>query len=138
FAIECNNEAWRLLESASPSSDEIDRMIHLAHASCFHWLNAGDLLNHLRAQNLLATAYTKANMPTCAVRHAERCLELSREAGEKQTAFDRAMVHGCAAKAFRLAGRASDASKHDALLLDLMKKLESDEQMLVEKLYLSK
>ena len=37
-------------------------MIHAAHGACFHWLAAGDLLNHLRAQCLLATAYAKAGL----------------------------------------------------------------------------
>lgn len=136
FAVECNNQAWPHVEAAELARDEIDQMIHLAHASCFHWLHAGDLLNHLRAQNLLASAYIKANLPTCAVRHAERCLELSEEAGNKQTAFDRAMAHGCAAGAFRLAGKINDAEKHQAIVMDLIKNLDIDERTLVEKLYL--
>lgn len=135
FAVECNNQAWALVEAAELARAEIDQMIHLAHASCFHWLHAGDLLNHLRAQNLLASGYIKANLPTCAVRYAERCLELSEEAEDKQTTFDRAMVNGCAASAFRLAGRTEESTKHRAMMLELMKSLEADERALVEKLY---
>ncbi len=136
FAVELNNLGWSLVESSALSRDEIDRMIHAAHGACFHWLHAGDLLNHLRAQNLLATVYVKAILPTIAARHAERCLELSGEAGDKQTPFDRAMVHGCAASAFRLAGRLNDAEKNRLLTMDLVKSLDPDDRALVEKLYL--
>jgi tetratricopeptide (TPR) repeat protein len=109
FAVELNNLSWDLVEADHITPADAERMIHAAHAACFHWLEAGDLLNHLRAQCLLATAYTKAGLRESAVRHAERCLNLSTQASDRQTAFDRAMAHGCAAAAFKLAGRLEDA-----------------------------
>lgn len=105
FAVELNNESWGLVEAAERSPADVERMIHAAHGACYHWLHVGDLLNHLRAQCLLATAYAKANLVEPAVRHAEKCLQLSEEAGEKQTAFDRATAYGCAANAYKLAGQ---------------------------------
>ncbi len=109
FAIELNNRAWDLLEKADRTADETEQMIHAAHAACFHWLQVGDLLNHLRAQNLLATVYAKAGMGEAATRHAEKCLALSKEAGDKQSPFDLAVVHGCAAAAYRAAGQTAKA-----------------------------
>ena len=52
------------------------------------------VLNHLRAQCLIATAYAKASLAEAAVRHAEKCLALGAAAGERQAPFDRAMAHG--------------------------------------------
>jgi hypothetical protein len=49
FAVEPNNLAWDLAEMANRSPDNTERMIHAAHAACFHWLEAGNVLNHLRA-----------------------------------------------------------------------------------------
>jgi hypothetical protein len=109
FAVELNNLAWDLVEAAERSPADVERMIHAAHGACFHWLEVGDLLNHLRAQCLLATAYAKAGLADAAVRHAERCLGLSTEAGDRQTALDRATAHGCASLAFAMAGRTDDA-----------------------------
>lgn len=109
FAIELNNLAWDLLEKADRSAAETERMIHAAHGACFHWLQVGDLLNHLRAQNLLATVYVRAGLAEAAVRHAEKCLALSAEACEKQSPFDLAVVHGCAAAAYRAAGQTTQA-----------------------------
>lgn len=109
FAIELNNLAWDLLEKSDRTPDETERMIHAAHAACFHWLQVGNLLNHLRAQNLLATVYARAGHAEAAVQHAEKCLALSHEAGAQQSPFDLATVHGCLAAAYRTAGRTAEA-----------------------------
>jgi len=109
FAVELNNQAWDLLEKPDRTPAEIERMIHAAHAACFHWLQVGDLLNHLRAQCLLATVYARTGLGEAAVRHAEKCLALSAEAGDTQTAFDRATAHGCAAAAYRANGQSAKA-----------------------------
>jgi tetratricopeptide (TPR) repeat protein len=109
FAVELNNQAWDLLEKIDRSADDTERMIHAAHAACFHWLQVGNLLNHLRAQNLLATVYARAGHAEAAVRHAEKCLALSHEAGAQQSPFDLATVHGCLAAAYRVAGRPAPA-----------------------------
>jgi hypothetical protein len=109
FAVELNNIAWQIAEAPERSASDAERMIHAAHGACFHWLEAGNVVNHLRAQCLLATAYTKAGLAEAAIRHAQRCLTLSGEAAEQQTAFDRATAHGCASAAYALAGRLIDA-----------------------------
>ena len=110
FAVDLNNQAWDLLDKSDRTADETERMIHAAHAACLHWLHAGDMLNHLRAQNLLATVYARAGLGEAAVHHAEKCLALSRQAGETQTPFDLATSHGCAALAYRVAGKSSQAA----------------------------
>jgi hypothetical protein len=109
FATELNNLAWDLVEAEKRSPADVERMIHAAHGACFHWLEAGDLLNHLRAECLLATAYAKGGLGEAAVHHAQRCLGLSADAGQRQTAFDRASAHGCASLAFVVAGRMDEA-----------------------------
>jgi tetratricopeptide (TPR) repeat protein len=131
FAIELNNQAWDLLEAPQRSPREAERMIHAAHAACFHWLEAGDLLNHLRAQCLLATAYHKVGIAEAAVGHAQRCLALSGEAGDTQSAFDRATAHGCAAIAFASAGRIEDAQAEYKLALSATERFADPSEMAV-------
>src|SRR5687767_5369582 len=111
FAVECNNLGWDLVESPGRprKPEQTDRMIHAAHAACFHWLHAGTPLNHLRALCLLVTAYAAAGRAGEAVRHAEACLALVGQLTEPPTDFDLATAHGCAANAFALAGRHDDA-----------------------------
>ena len=135
FAVEFNNQAWDLLEKPDRTADQTERMIHVAHAACFHWLQAGNLLNHLRAQCLLATVYARAGLGEAAVRHAEKCLALSSEAGETQTPFDLATAHGCAVVAYRSARKSSlvDASK--LLAIAAADKLTEDDRAVFNSLY---
>jgi hypothetical protein len=136
FAIELNNLAWDLVEKEPRTPEDRELMIHAAHASCYHWLQAGTLLNHERAECLLATAYTAAGLPEAAVRHAERCLELSRENGDSQTPFDLATAHGCAAKAYAAAGKDEQAARHYSEALTHVASFEHPEDRQVfDKLY---
>ena len=50
-------------------------MLHAAHASRFHWLSAGDVVNWLRGDWLLARVYAVLNHPSLALRFARLCLE---------------------------------------------------------------
>jgi hypothetical protein len=136
FAVELNNLAWDLVEATTLSEAQAQRMIHAAHAACYFWLEAGDVLNHLRAQNLLATAYAKAGLGERAVYHAETCVELSLEAGDRQTDFDRAVAYGCAALAYRVAGKTELAEKYFPLARELAWKLrDADEKSVFDRLY---
>ena len=136
FAVELNNLAWDLVETATLSEAQAQRMIHAAHAACYFWIEAGDLLNHLRAQNLLATAYAKAGRGEAAVYHAEKCVDLSLEAGDTQTDFDRAVAYGCADSACRAAGKIELARNYRAQAVELSRKLtDADEKSVFDRLY---
>jgi hypothetical protein len=136
FAVELNNVAWELVEAPQRSPEEIERMIHAAHGACYFWLQGGDLLNHLRAQCLLATAYHAAGMGREAVRHAERCLEMSQEAGDRQTAFDRATAHGCASRAYALSNHFGSARRHYELAKAAAAGFtDAEEKQVFERLY---
>ncbi len=136
FAVEFNNEAWRLIEAERRSAEEVERLIHLAHASTLHWLEAGGPVNHLRGQVLLATAYAAAGDGAAAVRHAERCLTLSQQVGDEQTAFDRATAHGCAANAYALVDRPDEARMQHELARQAAARFDHpSETEVFEKLY---
>ena len=136
FAVEANNLGWDLAAAATRSAADDERMIHAAHAACFHWLAVGTLLNHLRAQTLLATAYTRANLADSAVRHAQRCLDLSHELGVTQSAFDRAAAHGCASAAFKIAGRRDESLAEYALALRAAQTFEDgDDRTVFDQLF---
>ena len=97
FAVEFNNRAWELVELPTRSPEQTAAMLDAAHAAGAHWREVGDVLNHLRAQCLLATAYASANEGAAAERHARQCLALLTDAGERATPWDHATAHGCAA-----------------------------------------
>ena len=136
FAVELNNLAWDLVEADARSAADAERMIHASHASCLHWLEVGDTLNHLRAQCLLATAYAKAGLGEAALRHAEKCLALGQEIEGRMTPFDRATAHGCAALAYAIAGKADDARREHQLATSAAASLDDPaDAALVHRLY---
>jgi hypothetical protein len=135
FAIECNNQAWDLVEKFSRTADETQQMIHAAHASVLHWQAAGNALNRQRGENLLATVYAAAGVPKAAVWHAERCLLLSVQNAKEETPFDRATALGCAAKAHALAGDVAQADRLRTLAKAAAEALDAEDRGVFEKLY---
>jgi hypothetical protein len=135
FAIELNNLAWDLLENESRSAEDAERMVHAAHASVHHWLQVGTALNHQRGQCLLATAYAAAQLPEAAVRHAERCLALSRQNGAEQTPFDLATAYGSAAQAYAAMGNQAKAQALYSKSREYVAALDSADQAVFSKLY---
>ncbi len=138
FAIELNNLSWSLIEAESRTGEEEERMIHAAHASLYHWLHAGDSLNHLRAQCLVTTAYLTAGWPETASRCTERLLELHTQVGDAATAFDDACVFGCAANACRLLENDEQADRHCRQLRAAFDRIDEEEdRKIVRELYLT-
>jgi hypothetical protein len=135
FAIECNNQAWDLVEKPNRTADETQQMIHLAHASMLHWQAVGTAVNRQRGENLLATVYVAAGDAAAAVRHAERCLSLSVQNAKEESPFDRATALGCAAKAHALVGDAAQADRLRTLAKTAAKLLDDEERGVFEKLY---
>ncbi len=77
FAIETNNAVWDYLEADSHSASETSAVIHKAHASCYHWLHAGNEANHARAEYLLANLYACAGLGEAGKRHARVSIGLT-------------------------------------------------------------
>ena len=74
-AIDSFNLARRLLDKPDRSSSETELMLHAAHTSRFHWQSAGDVVNWLRGDWLLARVYAVLTHPSLALRFARLCLE---------------------------------------------------------------
>jgi hypothetical protein len=134
FAVECNNAAWELLENASRTAEETERMLHAAHASVHHWLAAGNELNRLRGMVLLANVYAGAGLPEGARLYADRALVLSAAAGETQTAFDRATTLAAVSRAYSNSGDRARAKEFLDLAQLAAAKLDTDEQPVFDQL----
>jgi hypothetical protein len=136
FAVELNNLAWDTVEASDRTDEQTELMLHAAHAACYHWLQVGDLLNHLRAQCLLTTAYACAGHAEAALRHAVKCLELSEQAGEEQSDWDLATTYACAAKAYQIAQLTDHAAAMQAQAQAVAATFEDeDDKALFERLY---
>jgi len=99
FAMACNNRAWDL--SVQPRSGAQDReMLDAAHASAWHWAQAGTELNRMRATMLLAEVHTLLGFGASALAYAEemRAYFLGRDTADWELAFTHA-IHAHAAYA---------------------------------------
>ncbi len=75
FGVECNNEAWRLAELKTRTTDECDSMLNNAHAAAYHWSIVGTEDNKAKAWALLAQAHALAGNGPIAVRYAAKSFE---------------------------------------------------------------
>lgn len=136
FAVECNNEAWELVEKADRSAEQTRRMIHLAHAAALHWSAIGKPIHAERAECLLATVYAAAGGWEAAALHIELGLALSENRVEDEAPFDRAALLACAASIYRRTAPDADGPRYAKLAQDAFAQLtDADDRAVISKLY---
>ena len=57
LAISLNQRTWALLEKEERTEQESDELIHVAHASLWHWLQAGGPVQQQRGEWLVGRTY---------------------------------------------------------------------------------
>lgn len=110
FAVELNNKVWDWLEAEDYDDPAAERMVHAAHASCHHWLEAGGVANHARAECLVANVHAAIGDGTGALRHALRSLELTKAHAGELADWDWAFAYDALARAHAAAGKTKQAS----------------------------
>jgi hypothetical protein len=109
FASGYNGKVWELLEKRDRTPEESAVMLHLAHASCAHWLAAGNETHHQRGEWLIARVNTVLGYPEAALRHARACMDLTMKYPDRMEDFDRAYAFEALARSHALAGNRSEA-----------------------------
>ena len=110
FAIELFNETWNLMEKDQRSQAETDRMVHAAHASCYHWGIAGEGVNIARGEWLISHVYAHLRRVEPCLYHATRCLEVTLENDLKD--FDLAFAYEAMARAADITGNDVEWAKY--------------------------
>lgn len=109
LAVDCFNQTWNLLDKRERTSAENEEMIHLCHASFWHWTQ----VKHHTLQNIsigywqLSRVYAVVNNGERAMAFAERCVAVSHEAG--LAPFFMAYALEAQARAESLLGRVEDS-----------------------------
>lgn len=106
-----NSLVWELLEKPDRLPEDNERMLHAAHASCYHWLEVGAPANHARGEWLISRVYAVLNKPEPALHFARRCLEICEKHGIGD--FDIAYAYEAMARAYSLA---KDHAQYDRFL----------------------
>jgi hypothetical protein len=74
-AMKCFNEAWDHLDKKSRDAREERQMLHLAHASRYHWGLVGTPTNQAVSDWQISRIYVTLNQPNLALHFAKSCLE---------------------------------------------------------------
>ncbi len=113
LGIELYNATWALIGRESRTPDDDDEMLHRAHASAYHWLQAPHTAaNRARSHWLCSRVHVLAGQPEGALHHARRCLALVEAHGDEMEDWDLAAAHEALARAYAAAGEAEEARRH--------------------------
>ena len=96
------NGVWALLEKDDRTADEDDRMVHMAHASCHHWIEVGTAVNRVRGEWQCSRVYSTLERGEPALHHARRALEICIASGIGDV--DLAFCHEAMARASAVDG----------------------------------
>jgi hypothetical protein len=122
LAVDLFNRSWRLLETESRTPEQDDELVHVVHASRYHWGEVGTAATLARGENQCARAYAALGRPEPALHHANRALELVRAGGEGLEDWDLASALEVLARAQLAAGNRASAKEYAELA---RKELES-------------
>jgi len=110
FAIEFNNGTWDALEKQDRTAEETNSMVHLAHASTYHWSQIGTDVEYQRGLCLVAQVHAAAGDGQTAVRHAELCLSILEHQSDKFQDWDEAFSLDALARAHAATGNSEAAA----------------------------
>lgn len=113
FAIETFNQTWDLMDKQDKNQAEIDRMIHAAHTSRYHWEYVGEAVNLARGEWQISRVYSTLKRVEPCLYHAERCLKITLESDLKD--FDLAFAYEAMARACNLAENEVERAKYITL-----------------------
>ncbi|MBM7560207.1 hypothetical protein [Marinitoga litoralis] len=102
MAVELFNSTWDLIDKKERTQEDIDNMIHMAHASRYHWGQIGEPINLVRGEWQISRVYSILKMGESALYHANRSLELCVENNIGD--FDLAFAYEAIARAYKVLG----------------------------------
>ncbi|WP_456846741.1 MerR family transcriptional regulator [Cellulomonas sp. P5_C6] len=102
IAVDLFNGVWRLMETEDRTAADDDRMVHMAHASRYHWGQVGTPANLSRGEWQVSRVYCVLGRAEPALHHARRGLEICRENGIGD--WDLAFAYESLARASAVAG----------------------------------
>jgi DNA-binding transcriptional MerR regulator len=103
------NDTWRLMEKEDRTPDEDAQMIHQAHASAYHWLQAGTPAHHARGHWQCSRVYCVLGRGEPALYHARFVLDICQRHGIGD--WDLAFAYEALARAHAVAGDRDEARR---------------------------
>ncbi|MBC8508122.1 MAG: hypothetical protein ISR58_15610 [Anaerolineales bacterium] len=125
FAIKAFNSTWTLLDKTDRTKEEDLAMIHMAHASRYHWGQIGTPLNFARGDWQVARVYAVLGFGVMSYKYAKSCLDLCEEHDFGD--FDLAFAYEALARASQVSGDVTNASGYIRLAKDAGEAIEKKE-----------
>jgi hypothetical protein len=122
FAVNFFNFVWSLHDKKDRTKEDDYKMIHAAHASCFHWSEVGTPVNIERGEWQISRVYSVLNLPEPALYHAKRCLEICQDINIGD--WDIAFAFEAMARASAVAGNKSECDKYILLAKEAGEKIK--------------
>jgi hypothetical protein len=128
LGVELYNGTWELIERQDRTPDEDDEMLHRAHASAYHWLQAPHTpANLARSHWLCSRVHVLMGQPEGALYHARRCLALVEGHPDEMEEWDLPGAYEALARAHLAAGEDSEAARYKSLGLETVAKVADEE-----------
>ena len=119
------NRAWDLLDKKKRSKDDDVQMLHLAHASRYHWGLVGSPRNKAVGEWQVSRIYSELGQPELALRFANQCLRGCKEARLSEV---EATAYEAMARAYAIAKDYSNARGYMAKAHRQLDKLSLDRE----------
>ena len=110
LGVDLFNYTWTLIDKSDRSPDEIEIMVHAAHASAYHWRQVGTPLNFARSDWQISRVYAVLNRPKAALYHAQHCLEICEAEGIGD--FDLAFAYEALARSYATGSQQKEAQHY--------------------------
>ena len=125
LAIGCFNAVWDLMDKEDRTADEDDLMLHMAHASRYHWGQVGDPENVARGEWQVSRVYAVLRRPEPCRFHAQRVLDVCVANGIAD--WDIAFAYEALARACAISDETEAARDMTERALEAAAKIEQDE-----------
>lgn len=109
FGADLFNGTWTLLERTDRTPDEDARMIHMTHASAYHWLQVGQPENFARSHWQCSRVYSSVGRAEPALYHARFVLDICERHGIGD--FDLAYAYEALARAYAVGGDSAESAR---------------------------
>lgn len=102
LAVDCFNGTWELIEKTERNEADTLKMIHMAHASRYHWSDIGTPTEWSRGEWQISRVYSLANLGESALYHGKHALKYCLE--NDIADFDLAFAYEAIARAYAVIG----------------------------------
>ncbi|MCY0903252.1 MAG: hypothetical protein OWU32_13910 [Firmicutes bacterium] len=124
LAADLFNSTWELMDKSDRTPIENERMIHMAHASRYHWDRVGKPVHFARGEWLISRAYTLVNRGESALYHAFASLRWCAE--YDLGAFDVGFAHEAIARAYAVQGAIARRDAHVELAIQAAQSVDAE------------